>query len=340
MSTPETPGPHSGTGHEAGPDVGRVYLVGAGPGDPGLLTARALELIAAADVILHDRLIPAAALDGARADAELLFVGKEGGGASVPQEQTEALMLARAKAGLSVVRLKGGDPFVFGRGGEEALTLRAAGIPFEIVPGVSSGVAAAAYAGIPVTHRGLATAVALVTGHTRADVRCEREPGRGQADIDWPALAAFPGTLVFYMGVRQLPQIAESLIAAGRPADEPVAIVERGTLPDQRTVTGTLANIAEIARQTEVRAPSITVVGPVAGLAEQLEWLEDGTDIRSADRPWRSPARARRPAGWRGDWRSWGRSWCRLRAFASSRSTAPRPTSRCTTSSASPVPTR
>ena len=268
---------------EVGPNAVRVYLVGAGPGDPGLLTARALELIAAADVILHDRLIPGAALDGARADAELLFVGKEGGGASVPQEQTEALMVARAKAGLSVVRLKGGDPFVFGRGGEEALTLREAGIPFEIVPGVSSGVAAAAYAGIPVTHRGLATAVALVTGHTRADnqpVSGEAGPGdldRAEIDIDWTALAAFPGTLVFYMGVRQLPQIAESLIAAGRPADEPVAIVERGTLPDQRTVTGTLASIAEIARQEEVRAPSITVVGPVAGLAEQLQWREDGT---------------------------------------------------------------
>jgi uroporphyrinogen III methyltransferase/synthase len=145
---------------------GRVYLVGAGPGDPGLLTARALELIAAADVILYDRLIPSAALDGARADAELLFVGKEGGGASVPQEQTEALLVARAQAGLTVVRLKGGDPFVFGRGGEEALTLRAAGIPFEIVPGVTAGVAASAYAGIPVTHRGLASAVALVTGRT------------------------------------------------------------------------------------------------------------------------------------------------------------------------------
>ena len=284
MSTPED------SRQEVSPDAGRVYLVGAGPGDPGLLTARALELIAAADVILHDRLIPAAALDGARADAELLFVGKEGGGASVPQEQTEALMLARAKAGLSVVRLKGGDPFVFGRGGEEALTLREAGIQFEIVPGVSSGVAAAAYAGIPVTHRGLATAVALVTGHTRADnvQSASGEPGRGEpapgepisgepdraeTDIDWAALAAFPGTLVFYMGVRQLPQIAESLIAAGRPADEPVAIVERGTLPGQRTVTGTLASIAEVARAEDVRAPSITVVGPVAGLAERLEWL-------------------------------------------------------------------
>ncbi|HEY3960584.1 MAG TPA: uroporphyrinogen-III C-methyltransferase [Solirubrobacteraceae bacterium] len=246
--------------------AGRVYLVGAGPGDPGLLTARALELIATADTILHDRLIPPAALDGARADAELLFVGKQGGGASVPQEQTEALMVARAREGKTVVRLKGGDPFVFGRGGEEALMLRAASIPYEVVPGVTSGVAAAAYAGIPVTHRGLATAVALVTGHTRED-------GVEESTLDWSALAAFPGTLVFYMGVRQLPHISESLIAAGRLASESVAIVESGTLPAQRTVTGTLRDIAEVARREEVRAPSITVVGPVAGLADQLEWL-------------------------------------------------------------------
>jgi uroporphyrinogen III methyltransferase/synthase len=254
--------------------AGRVYLVGAGPGDPGLLTARALELIAAADTILHDRLIPAAALDGAKADVELLFVGKEGGGASVPQEQTEALMVRRAQAGRTVVRLKGGDPFVFGRGGEEALTLLEAGIPYEVVPGVTSGVAAAAYAGIPVTHRGLATAVALVTGHT-ADGAAGDGLGRTEADLDWPALAAFPGTLVFYMGVRQLARIADSLIAAGRPASEPVAVVERGTLPDQRTVTGTLRDIAEVARREAIRAPSITVVGPVAGLADRLEWLPE-----------------------------------------------------------------
>jgi uroporphyrinogen III methyltransferase/synthase len=246
--------------------AGRVYLVGAGPGDPGLLTARALELIATADTILHDRLIPPAALAGARADAELLFVGKQGGGASIPQEQTEALMVEHALLGKMVVRLKGGDPFVFGRGGEEALTLRATGIPYEVVPGVTSGVAAAAYAGIPVTHRGLATAVALVTGHTRED-------GLEEPSLDWPALAAFPGTLVFYMGVHQLPHIVESLIGAGRPASEPVAIVESGTLPGQRTVTGKLRDIAEIARHEEVRAPSITVVGPVAGLLDRLEWL-------------------------------------------------------------------
>jgi uroporphyrinogen III methyltransferase / synthase len=250
------------------PEAGRVYLVGAGPGDPGLLTARALELIGTADVILHDRLIPTAALDGARADAEVLFVGKEGGGPSVPQEQTEALMVQRALAGKTVVRLKGGDPFVFGRGGEEALSLREAGIPYEVVPGITAGVAAAAYAGIPVTHRGISSAVALITGH--------EDPDKDETAIDWPALAAFPGTLVFYMGVRRLPHIAESLIAAGRSPAEAVAVVENGTLPGQRAVTGTLATIADIANAEDVRAPSITVVGPVAALAEQLEWREGG----------------------------------------------------------------
>jgi uroporphyrinogen III methyltransferase/synthase len=269
-----------------------VFLVGAGPGDPGLLTARALELIARADVILYDRLIPTEALEGARSDAELLFVGKQGGGESVAQEQTEALMVERAQAGKVVVRLKGGDPFVFGRGGEEALTLRAAGIPFEVVPGITAGVAATAYAGIPVTHRGLASAVALITGHTRMDgevgsggpdnagANDSVEPGGpmhgGENDIatalDWRALAAFPGTLVFYMGVRQLRHIATSLIDAGRPASEPAAVVERGTLPTQRVVTGTLATIAERARAEGIEAPSITVVGAVAGLAAQLAW--------------------------------------------------------------------
>jgi uroporphyrinogen III methyltransferase/synthase len=253
------------TSRPAALDRGAAYLVGAGPGDPGLLTARALELIAAADVILYDRLIPAAALDGARADAELLFVGKEGGGESVPQEQTEALLVQRAHEGKTVVRLKGGDPFVFGRGGEEAIALRAANIAYEVVPGVTAGVAAAAYAGIPVTHRGLASAVALVTGH--------EDPEKDETAIDWPALAAFPGTLVFYMGVRQLPHIAASLIAAGRAASEPAAAVERGTLPGQRTVTGTLDTIAERAAQEGIRPPAITIVGEVARLADRLEWL-------------------------------------------------------------------
>jgi uroporphyrinogen III methyltransferase/synthase len=241
---------------------GRVYLVGAGPGDPGLLTARALELIASADVIVYDRLIPESALEGARAEAELLFAGKHGGGEQVPQEQTEALLLERAREGKRVVRLKGGDPFVFGRGGEEALRLREAGIPFEIVSGVTAGVAALAYAGIPVTHRGLATAVAFVTGRTGDD-----------SELDWPALAAFPGTLVFYMGVQRLGRITASLIEAGRDASEPAAVVEAGTLARQRTVSGTLATIAELVTSAEVGSPSITVVGAVAGLSEQLEWL-------------------------------------------------------------------
>ncbi|HLB20606.1 MAG TPA: uroporphyrinogen-III C-methyltransferase [Solirubrobacteraceae bacterium] len=241
---------------------GRVYLVGAGPGDPGLLTARALELIARADVILYDRLIPDSALEGARADAELLFAGKQGDGESVPQEQTEALMLSRAREGKSVVRLKGGDPFVFGRGGEEALTLRAAGIPFEVVSGVTAGVAALAYAGIPVTHRGLATAVAFVTGRTGDD-----------SELDWKALAAFPGTLVFYMGVGRLAQISTSLIQAGRDPSEPAAVVEAGTLPTQRTVAATLQTIAEHVQREGVGSPSITVVGAVADLTEQLAWV-------------------------------------------------------------------
>jgi uroporphyrinogen III methyltransferase/synthase len=236
-----------------------VYLVGAGPGDPGLLTVRARELIAIADVILHDRLIPPGALDGARADAEIVDVGKVGGGPQVPQEETERLLLSYGASGRSVVRLKGGDPFVFGRGGEEALALREAGIPFEIVPGVTAGIAAPAYAGIPVTHREVSSAVAFVTGH---------EDG----SLDWPALAAFPGTLVFYMGVKALPRIAERLIAGGRPADEPVAVIERGTLPGQRTFLATLSDVAE--RASAARAPAITLVGPVAALHKQIGWLE------------------------------------------------------------------
>jgi uroporphyrinogen III methyltransferase/synthase len=243
---------------------GRVYLVGAGPGDPLLLTARALALIAQADVILYDRLIPEQSLDGARAQAETVFVGKEGAGASVAQEQTEALMIERALAGKSVVRLKGGDPFVFGRGGEEALALRRAGIPYEIVPGITAGIAAPAYAGVPVTHRGLASAVALVTGH--------EDPGK-EDGIDWQGLASFPGTLVFYMGVRRLEEICESLLSAGRDPSEPALVVQEGTLGSQRSVSATLQTIAARSREAAIRAPAVAVVGAVAGLAEQLAWL-------------------------------------------------------------------
>jgi uroporphyrinogen III methyltransferase/synthase len=243
-----------------------VYLVGAGPGDPGLMTTRSIELIAIADVIVYDRLIPEEALSGARPDAELIYVGKEGGGPSMAQAEIEALLLDRGRAGRTVVRLKGGDPFVFGRGGEEAEALREAGIAFEVVPGVTAGVAASAYAGIPVTHRGLASAVAFVTGH--------EDPEKPETALDWAALGAFPGTLVLYMGVRQLASIAERLIGAGRDAEEPAAIVQRGTLPGQRVVSGSLGTIAAEAETAGVRAPAVTVIGPVAALREQLRWFD------------------------------------------------------------------
>jgi uroporphyrinogen III methyltransferase/synthase len=241
-----------------------AYLVGAGPGDPGLLTARALELIARADVILHDRLVPPAALAHARADAEVVDVGKVGGGEQVPQRETTRLLVEHARAGRTVVRLKGGDPFVFGRGGEEAQALRAEGCDYEVVPGVTAGVAAPAYAGIPVTQRAMASAVAFVTGH--------EDPEKPATAVDWAALAVFPGTLVFYMGVRQLPRIAEQLIAHGRDPGEPAAIVERGTLPEQRVLTTTLAALGE----QDAQAPAVTVVGPVAALHDELAWFAGG----------------------------------------------------------------
>jgi uroporphyrinogen III methyltransferase / synthase len=245
---------------------GIVYLVGAGPGDPGLMTRRSLELIAAADAILYDRLIPPGALDGARPDAELRYVGKEPGAAAVSQEETNALLVELARAGRRVVRLKGGDPFVFGRGGEEAEALAAAGVRFEVVPGVTAGVAAPAYAGIPVTHRDGASAVAFVTGH--------EDPEKPDTALDWDALARFPGTLVFYMGIRKLPLIAERLVAAGRDVAEPAAVVERGTYPGQRTVVDTLGGIAGRVEAEEIRPPAITLVGAVAELRETIAWLE------------------------------------------------------------------
>jgi uroporphyrinogen III methyltransferase / synthase len=244
-----------------------VYLVGAGPGDPGLVTARALELVAAADVIVYDRLIPAGMLDGARPDAELVYVGKEGGGPSVPQPQAERMLIDRGSAGKLVVRLKGGDPFVFGRGGEEGEALQEAGVPFEVVPGVTAGVAAPAYAGIPVTHRDLASAVAFVTGH--------EDPEKGPSALDWGALAAFPGTLVVYMGVRRLAAICEALLAAGRDRDQPAAVIERGTMPEQRVVTATLETLADAAAAENVRAPAIAVFGRVAAMRESLRWFEN-----------------------------------------------------------------
>ena len=245
---------------------GTVYLVGAGPGDPGLITRRALDLIAEADVILYDRLIPSGALDAARPDADLRYVGKRPGAPKVSQEEINRRLIELARAGQSVVRLKGGDPFVFGRGGEEAQALAEAGVPFEVVPGVTAGVAAPAYAGIPVTHRDDASAVAFVTGH--------EDPDKPASTLDWRAVAAFPGTLVLYMGTRNLETIARSLIEAGRPADEPAAVVAHGTHPDQRTVTGALDEIAQRAAEAGLEPPAVTVVGDVARLRDELAWFE------------------------------------------------------------------
>ena len=246
--------------------AGVVYLVGAGPGDPGLMSVRSLELIAAADTVFYDRLIPPGALDGAREDAELVYVGKQPGVPSVPQEEIGERLIEAARAGKSVVRLKGGDPFVFGRGGEEGEALREAGFEFEVVPGITAGVAATAYAGIPVTHRNDASAVAFVTGH--------EDPEKAESALDWEALARFPGTLVFYMGVKRLGDNAAALIAAGRGPDEPAAAIERGTWPGQRTVEATLGTIAEAVAREEVKAPALIVVGEVARRREQLGWLE------------------------------------------------------------------
>lgn len=243
-----------------------VYLVGAGPGDPGLLTARARELIAIADVVVHDRLIPSSALEGARDDAEIVYAGKQPGGEAVPQDETERLLIEHGRAGRTVVRLKGGDPFVFGRGGEEAQALRDAQIPFELVPGITAGLAAPAYAGIPLTHRDLASAVALVTGH--------EDPAKDESALDWHALAAFPGTLVVYMGVRQLGAIARRLMDSGRDPGEPAAVVERGTLAEQRVVGGTLETISQAAAAEGISPPAVAVFGPVAALREQLRWFE------------------------------------------------------------------
>jgi uroporphyrinogen III methyltransferase/synthase len=242
-----------------------VYLVGAGPGDPGLMTARSLELIAAADTIFHDRLIPTGALDGAREDAELVYVGKAPGRPSVPQEEISERMIEAARSGRSVVRLKGGDPFVFGRGGEEGEALRAAGVEFEVVPGVTAGVAAPAYAGIPVTHRDDASAVAFVTGH--------EDPEKPGSAIDWEALASFPGTLVLYMGVGRLGGNAAALIAAGRDPGEPAAAIERGTMAGQRTVVATLETLADAVAREGLGAPAAIVVGPVVRRRESLDWL-------------------------------------------------------------------
>jgi len=243
---------------------GKVYLVGAGPGDPGLITVRGLECVRRAEVLVYDYLVPPRLIDEAPRDAERIYVGKRGGKRSTDQANIEKTMIDRANAGKLVVRLKGGDPFVFGRGGEEALTLKEHGIQFEVVPGVTAGIAAPAYAGIPVTHRGLSATVAFVTGH--------EDPTKDESDVDWDALAGL-GTLVFYMGMRNLETIASNLIQRGKPADTPAAVIQWGATPRQRSVTATLATIAEQAQALE--PPAIVVIGDVVKLHEQLAWFDD-----------------------------------------------------------------
>jgi uroporphyrinogen III methyltransferase/synthase len=247
---------------------GSVALVGAGPGDPGLITVKGLGLLRAADVVVYDNLADRAFLREAPASAELVYVGKRAGQHALSQEQINQLLVARARAGKRVVRLKGGDPFVFGRGGEEAEALVAAGIPWIVVPGITSAVAVPAYAGIPVTHRDFTATFAVVTGH--------EDPAKDASTIDWSKLATGAGTLILLMGVGNLAAIAEQLVRHGRAPETPVAVVRWGTTPRQQTVTGTLADIAERVRAAGLKPPAVTVVGEVARLRDRLRWFETG----------------------------------------------------------------
>jgi len=247
--------------------AGIVYLVGAGPGDPGLITLAGLERIREADVIVYDRLVSPRLLEQAREGAELIYVGKiSGAPGGHDQAGINRVLVEKGREGKRVVRLKGGDPFVFGRGGEEAEALREAGVPFHVVPGVTSAVAVPAYAGIPVTHRGVAATFAVVTGH--------EDPGKGEPAIDWRGLATAVDTLVLLMGMKTLPDVIEKLIAGGRPAETPAAVIRWGTTPDQRTVVGTLADIVRRVEEAGIEPPAITVVGEVVRLRETLQWFE------------------------------------------------------------------
>ncbi len=245
---------------------GIVYLVGAGPGDPGLITVRGKECISLADVVVYDYLASEQLLDFAPPHAELIYAGKIGGLHNHEQWQINALLVDKALAGKTVARLKGGDPFIFGRGGEECEALLAAGIPFEIIPGVTAGIGAAAYAGIPLTHRHVTTSVAFVTGH--------ENPDKESSEIDWERLSLGSGTIVFYMGVKNLPQITRSLMEHGRAPDTPVALVRWGTRPEQQVLEGTLLDISEKARKAEFKAPAITIVGEVVKLRDKLRWFD------------------------------------------------------------------
>lgn len=246
--------------------MSKVYIVGAGPGDVELLTVKALRVIREADVILYDRLINEDILNEARADAELVFCGKLPGKHAMIQEHIHAQLVEYALRGKVVVRLKGGDPFVFGRGAEEAEVVAAANIPFEIIPGITSGIAAAAYAGIPVTHRDYGSSFAIVTGHMK----------EGKDDsIKWESLATGIDTVAIYMGVQNLPYIVKQLTTHGRAVDTPVALIHWGTYDKQRTVTGTLENIERIVEEERIANPSIILVGEVVKLREKIAWVQE-----------------------------------------------------------------
>lgn len=252
--------------------LGKVYLVGAGPGHPDLLTVRAASLIEAADVVVYDRLIRDGMLSRARPEAERIFVGKVVGGPDTQQDDIHRILLAKAREGKMVVRLKGGDPFMFGRGGEEAEFLVDHGVPFDVVPGVSSTAAAPLRALIPVTHRGLASSVAFVTGH-------ESQDEEGQ--LDWDALSRLP-TLVFVMAVQNLRRISGRLIACGRPPSTPAAVIHAAYWDDERVVTGTLGSIADVVEQAGLRPPATLVVGDVVRLREKLAGAGPGAPAGGA----------------------------------------------------------
>lgn len=249
---------------------GKVYIVGAGPGDPDLITVKGKRCIETADVILYDRLINPELLEYAKSDADLIYCGKLPGYHTMKQETINHFLIKFAMNGKIVTRLKGGDPFVFGRGGEEAESLKTHGIAYEIIPGITSGIAASAYAGIPVTHRKISSSVAFVTGHG-----CDES----KDDIEWDALARGVQTLVVYMGMKHLPEICRKLMASGKAASTPVALVHWGTKEDQVSVTGTLETITAVAEQKAIENPTIIVIGDVVRLREQLMWFEPDLQV-------------------------------------------------------------
>jgi uroporphyrinogen III methyltransferase / synthase len=246
---------------------GKVFLIGAGPGDPGLITLKGMSCIQKADVVIYDFLASPELLSHASASAQIIYVGKKGGDHTLPQNKINALIVEKAKQGLTVARLKGGDPFIFGRGGEEAEELVAAGIEFEIVPGVTSAIAAPAYAGIPLTHRDHTSTLAIVTGH--------EDPVKRQSGINWKALAQGIGTIVFLMGVKNLPEITRNLIDNGMSQDTPVALIRWGTTPEQETVSGTLKTIVDKVMAAGLKPPAVIVVGDVVLLRDRLKWFEN-----------------------------------------------------------------